>query len=105
MDLPNNNPAGSEAMPAFAGKGGAAPGDDPAIARENAAAGPVIAGGESSHAGLMGRFQKFVGDPSRIWALPFVLRTMKGTGGPDSTLGDQGRRKTGAHSSPAAQGQ
>ena len=100
MDLPNDTPAGSEAMPAFAGKRGAVSGDAAAEARENVAAAPVIAGSRTSHAGLRGRLHKIIGDPGRIWGSSFVLGTMKGTGAPDSTHGDQERRKTGAHSSP-----
>ncbi|HEX5008432.1 MAG TPA: biotin/lipoyl-binding protein, partial [Hyphomonadaceae bacterium] len=104
MDLPNNTPAGSEAMPAFAGKGGAAANGELAKARENVAATSVIAAEESSHGHVRGRFQKLIGDPSRTWAVSFVLGRMQGIGGPDSTQEGQKRRKTGAHSSPDAQG-
>ncbi len=105
MDLPNDTPAGSEALPEFAGKGGVASDAEPAKAREFVAAASVAAGAQSTHVGLRGRLQKIIGDPRRIWASPFVLWT-KGAGGTDSTPADQKRRKTGAHTSPDdAQGQ
>src|SRR5262247_2929352 len=118
MDLPNKHPAGSEAVPAFAGEGAALSVEKPCSVTENIISAPVGAGTEPTHVSLGGedvmggealrRF--FLDAPGRKDGVPFVLGGKRRAVHSDSTEEDHRRRETGAQetyrtaSSPDAQG-